>query len=113
MLNLVGVRRFPLPLCFRFTLLVLPFWCRLTRVVPDKIQEDRKTVVVVCVCVFQFMSGVVFVSLRRVQSKQTRCTRDAVLTGNRLNRDLLLIRTEAKCHAACVIYTDDNVPHIL
>jgi len=51
MLNLVGVRRFPLPLCFRFTLLVLPFWCRLTRVVPDKIQEDRKTVVVVCVCV--------------------------------------------------------------
>jgi len=25
--------------------LVLPFWCRLTRVVPDKIQDGRKTVV--------------------------------------------------------------------
>jgi len=25
-----------------------PFWCRLTRVVPDKIQEGRKTVVCVC-----------------------------------------------------------------
>jgi len=36
-----------------FTFLVLPFWCRLTRVVPDKIQEGRKTVVCVgaCLCV--------------------------------------------------------------
>jgi len=31
--------------------LVLPFWCRLTWIVPDKIQEGRKTVVCVCVCV--------------------------------------------------------------
>jgi len=34
-----------------FTFLVLPFWCRLTRVVPDKIEEGRKMVVYVCVCV--------------------------------------------------------------
>ena len=33
-----------------FTFLVLSFWCRLTRVVPDKIQEGRKMVCVyVCV----------------------------------------------------------------
>ena len=31
--------------------LVLPFECRLTWVVPDKIQEGRKMVVCVCVCV--------------------------------------------------------------
>jgi len=33
-------------LCFQigFTFLVLPFWCQLTRVVPDKIQEGCKTV---------------------------------------------------------------------
>jgi len=30
--------------------LVLPFWCRLIRVVPDKIQEGCKMVVYVCVC---------------------------------------------------------------
>jgi len=29
-----------------FTFLVLPFWCQLTQVVPDKIQEGRKTVCV-------------------------------------------------------------------
>ena len=33
-----------------FTFQVLPFWCRLTRVVPDKIQEGRKTVVCGCGC---------------------------------------------------------------
>jgi len=33
------------------TFVVLPFWCRLTWIVPDKIQEGRKTVVCVCVCV--------------------------------------------------------------
>jgi len=32
-----------------FTFLVLPFWCWLTWVVPDKIQEGRKTTVV-CAC---------------------------------------------------------------
>jgi len=32
-----------------FTFLVLPFWCWLTQVVPDKIQEGRKMVVCVCV----------------------------------------------------------------
>ena len=37
-----------------FTFLVLPFWFRLTRVVPDKIQDGHKMVVCVCVytCVF-------------------------------------------------------------
>jgi len=44
----------PLPLtdsCSSKSRLVLPFWCQLTWVVPDKIQEGRKTVVCVCVCV--------------------------------------------------------------
>ena len=44
----------PLPLtvsCSSKSRLVLPFWCRLTRVVPDKVQEGRKIVVVVVVCV--------------------------------------------------------------
>jgi len=43
----------PLPLtisCSSKSRLVLPFWCRLARVVLDKIQEDSKTVVCVCVC---------------------------------------------------------------
>jgi len=36
-----------------FTFLVLPFWCQLTHVVLDKIQEGRKTVVChVNVCVY-------------------------------------------------------------
>jgi len=35
--------------CSRKSGLVLPFWCWLTRVVPDKIQEGRKTVVCLCV----------------------------------------------------------------
>jgi len=38
----------PLPLtisCSSKSILVLPFWCQLTRVVPDKIQEGRRTVV--------------------------------------------------------------------
>ena len=35
-----------------FTFLFLPFWYRLTRVVPDKIQEGHKAVVCVCVCVW-------------------------------------------------------------
>ena len=42
----------PLPLtisCSSKSRLVLPFWCRLTRVVPDKIQEGRKMDVCVCV----------------------------------------------------------------
>ena len=30
--------------------LVIPFWCRLTRVVPDRIQEGHKTAVCMCVC---------------------------------------------------------------
>jgi len=36
-----------------FIFLVLPFWYWVTRIVPDKIQEGRKTVV--CVCVLQNM----------------------------------------------------------
>ena len=38
----------PLPLtipCSSESRLVLPFWCQLTRIVPDKIKEGRKTVV--------------------------------------------------------------------
>ena len=41
----------PLPLtisCSSKSRLVLPFWCRLTRVVPGKIQEGRKKVVCIC-----------------------------------------------------------------
>ena len=44
----------PLPLtisCCSKSRLVSPFWCQLIQVVPDKIQEGRKTVVCVCVCV--------------------------------------------------------------
>jgi len=37
-----------------FTFLVLPFWCRLTRVVLDKIQEGCKMVVCVCGCVCSY-----------------------------------------------------------
>jgi len=33
-----------------FSFMVLPFWCQLPRVVPDKIQECHKTVVCVCMC---------------------------------------------------------------
>jgi len=43
----------PLPFtisCSSKSRLVLPFWCQLTRVVPDKIKEGRKTVVRVCMC---------------------------------------------------------------
>jgi len=43
----------PLPLtisCSSKSRLVIPFLCRLTLVVPDKIQEGRKTVV--CVTIF-------------------------------------------------------------
>jgi len=48
----------PLPLtnsCSSKYRLVLTFWCRLTRVVPDKIQEGHKTLCVwgVCVCSIQ------------------------------------------------------------
>jgi len=48
----------PLPLtisCSSKSRLVIPFLCRLTRVVPDKIKEDRKTVV--CMCVWFRPSG--------------------------------------------------------
>jgi len=40
--------------CFGFTFLVLPFWCRLTQVVVDKIQEGRKMAVCLCVCLLLF-----------------------------------------------------------
>jgi len=33
-----------------FSILVLPFWCRLTWAVLGKIQDGRKMVVSVCVC---------------------------------------------------------------
>jgi len=35
--------------CSRKSRLALPFWCQLTWVVPDKIQESRKMVVCMCV----------------------------------------------------------------
>jgi len=43
----------PLPFtvsCFSKSRLVLPFWCQLTHVVLDRIQEGHKTVVGMCVC---------------------------------------------------------------
>jgi len=47
----------PLPLTLscssKSRLLVLPFWCRLTRVIPDKIQEGHKRLCVFkCICCF-------------------------------------------------------------
>jgi len=48
----------PLPLtisCSSKSRLVLPFWCQLIRVVPDKIQEAHKMVVCVCACLPQSM----------------------------------------------------------
>jgi len=48
----------PLPFtisCSRKSRLVLPFWCQLTQVVPEKIQEDHKMVV----CVFHHILGLV------------------------------------------------------
>jgi len=53
--DLYTAQLMPLPLtisCSSKSRLVLPFWCRLTRVVPDKIQEGRK--MVVCVCVYRW-----------------------------------------------------------
>jgi len=47
------VQLMPLPLtvsCSGICRLVLPFWCRLTRVVPDKIQEGCKTMIIVRGC---------------------------------------------------------------
>jgi len=44
----------PLPLtvsCSSTSRLVLPFWCRLTWVVPDNIQQGCKTVLRACACV--------------------------------------------------------------
>jgi len=49
--NLHMAQLMPLPLtisCSSKFRLVLPFWCRLTQVIPDKIREGRKT----SVCVF-------------------------------------------------------------
>ena len=53
--DLYMVQLMPLPLnisCSSKSRLVLPFWCWLTRVVPDKIQEGHKMVVCVYVCLF-------------------------------------------------------------
>jgi len=47
----------PLPLnisCSSKSRLVLPFWCQLNRVIADKIQEGRKTVVCVCMSDMSF-----------------------------------------------------------
>jgi len=53
----------PLPLtnsCSSKSRLVLSFCCRLTRVVSDKIQEGRKMVVCMCVCVHLARISIVF-----------------------------------------------------
>jgi len=53
----------PVPLavsCSSKSRLVLPFWCLLTWVVPDRIQEGRK-MVCVCVCVRACMHACVCV----------------------------------------------------
>jgi len=52
--NLRMAQLVPLPLaisCSSKSRLVLPSWCWLSRVVLDRVQEGRKTVVCVCVCV--------------------------------------------------------------
>jgi len=47
-LHMAQLMSLPLTIsCF----LALPFWCRLTWVVLDNIQEGRKTIVCVCACV--------------------------------------------------------------
>jgi len=44
--------------CSSESILVLPFWCQLTWVVPDIIQKGHKTVCVcVCVCFYVKISG--------------------------------------------------------
>jgi len=51
--NLHTAHLMPLPItisCSSKSRMVLPFWCRLTQVVLDKIQEGHKTCV--CVCAF-------------------------------------------------------------
>jgi len=46
------------------TVLVLPFWCLLTRVVLDRFQQSSKTVVCVCVCVSEpYCHSILFVCL--------------------------------------------------
>jgi len=50
------------PIHIGFTFLVLPFWCRLTRVVQDRIQESRK--MVVCVCVMRLQMVFVFIDVQ-------------------------------------------------
>ena len=49
--NLHTAHLMPLPItisCSSKSRMVLPFWCQLSRVVPDRIQQGRKTVVRVC-----------------------------------------------------------------
>ena len=45
--------------------MVLPFWCLLTRVVPDKFQKSSKMVVCVCDCVV-FCKNVILLKLLSV-----------------------------------------------
>jgi len=71
MLAWLSAQLMPLPLtisCSSRSRLVLPFWYRLTRVVPDKIQEGRKTVV--CVCVRE---SILFTSTPTSRSPATCC----------------------------------------
>jgi len=63
--DLLVAQLMPLPLtisCSSKSRLVLPFWCRLTQVVPDKIQESRKMVVCVCecMCVMYFLRATAY-----------------------------------------------------
>jgi len=50
-LNAVAAHFLLLQIQIGFTFMVLPFWCRLTWMVLDKVQEGRKMIVCVCVCV--------------------------------------------------------------
>jgi len=60
-------QQLPLPItisCSSKSRLVLPSWCRLIRVLLDKIQDGRKTVVCVCVCVHACVHACMHVCVR-------------------------------------------------
>ena len=90
----------------------LPFWCLLSRVVPNKFQKSSKTIVCVCVCVC-----VCVVSISRLFSQRpNRCLITShVALGTLLLvdvRTLNYIPSHDTCHAAtdtyncCTLFTD-------